>query len=80
MFTDGKVQRHVDLVDLEKYCKMRIWTQNSASIQPRTSPLKLEAREGRLNGSRVPQQGLKWAVHTFIYLRTSYLRGYADDQ
>ena len=28
-------------VDLEKCCKMSIWTQKSASIQPRTSLLKI---------------------------------------
>ena len=28
-------------VDLEKCCKMSIWLQKSASIQPRSSPLKL---------------------------------------
>ena len=28
------------LVDLEKCCKMRLWLQKSASIQPRTSPGK----------------------------------------
>ena len=36
------VQRNVNLVDLEKCWKMRIWTQKSASIQKRTSPLKFD--------------------------------------
>ena len=31
------VQRNVNLVDLEKCWKMSIWSQKSASIQPRTS-------------------------------------------
>ena len=39
-FEFGAVQRFLNLVDLEKCCKMRIWTQKSASIQQRTSPLK----------------------------------------
>ena len=34
------VQRCGNLVDLEKCCKMSIWTQRSALIQPRTSPPK----------------------------------------
>ena len=34
------VQRCGNLVDLEKRCKMSIWTQKSALIQPRTSLLK----------------------------------------
>ena len=37
----GAVQRIANIVDLEKRCKMSIWLQKSASIQPRTSPLKL---------------------------------------
>ena len=36
-FESGAVQRFANLVDLEKCCKMRIWTQKSASIQKRTS-------------------------------------------
>ena len=36
------VQRIGNLVDLEKRCKMSIWLQNFASIQPRTSPLKFD--------------------------------------
>ena len=31
-----------DLVDLEKCCKMSIWTQKSALIQLRTSLLKFD--------------------------------------
>ena len=38
----GAVQRNVNLVDLEKCWKMRIWTQKSASIQKKTSPLKFD--------------------------------------
>ena len=38
----GAVQRIANLVDLEKRCKMSIWLQKSASIQPRTSPLKFD--------------------------------------
>ena len=33
----GAVQKDVNLVDLEKCCKMSIYLQNLASIQPRTS-------------------------------------------
>ena len=33
----GAVQKYVNLVDLEKCCKMSIYLQNLASIQPRTS-------------------------------------------
>ena len=43
------MRRNVDLVDLEKYCKMRPWSQKSASIQRRTSPPKfLENRGSRI--------------------------------
>ena len=35
------MQRIANLVDLEKCCKMSIWTQKLASIQKRTSPLKV---------------------------------------
>ena len=37
IFESGAVQRIAILVDLEKCCKMSIWTQKSASIQKRTS-------------------------------------------
>ena len=37
IFESGAVQRRAILVDLEKCCKMSIWTQKSASIQKRTS-------------------------------------------
>ena len=36
------MQRIANLVDLEKRCKMSIWTQKSALIQLRTSPLKFD--------------------------------------
>ena len=36
------MQNYVNLVDLEKYCKMTIWTQKSALIQLRTSPRKFD--------------------------------------
>ena len=36
------VQRRENLVHLEKRCKMSIWTQKSALIQLRTSPLKFD--------------------------------------
>ena len=36
------MQRIGNLVDLEKRCKMSIWLQNFALIQPRTSPLKFD--------------------------------------
>ena len=39
-FEFGAVRRCVHLVGLEKCEKKRIWLQNSASIQKRTSPLK----------------------------------------
>ena len=35
------VQRHANLVDLEKCSKMSIWMQKSASIQPRTDKNKV---------------------------------------
>ena len=38
----GAVQRIANLLDLAKRCKMSIWLQNSALIQPRTSPLKFD--------------------------------------
>ena len=38
----GAVQRIANIVDLEKRCKMSIWTQKSALIQLRTSPLKFD--------------------------------------
>ena len=36
------VQRFADLLDLEKCCKMSIWSQKSASIQRRKSLLKFD--------------------------------------
>ena len=36
------MQRIANLVDLEKCFQMSIWLQKSASIQPRTSPLKFD--------------------------------------
>ena len=36
------MQRNVNLVDLENPCKMNIWLQKSALIQPRTSLLKFD--------------------------------------
>ena len=36
------MQRIGNLVDLEKCCKMSIWLQNFASLQPRTSPVKFD--------------------------------------
>jgi len=41
-FENGEVQRFVNLEDLEKCCKMSIWLQKSASIQPRTSLPKFQ--------------------------------------
>ena len=40
------VRRNVDLVDLEKCCKMIPWSQKSASIQRRTSPPKFLENRG----------------------------------
>ena len=37
------MQRIANLVDLEKCFQMAIWSQKSASIQPRTSRLKFDA-------------------------------------
>ena len=42
-FESGAVQRFVNLEDLEKCCKMRIWLQRLASIQKRTSLPKFQA-------------------------------------
>ena len=43
----GAVQKYVNLVDLEKCCKMSIYLQNLASIQPRRSPPKFGGRFSR---------------------------------
>ena len=43
-FEIGAVQRFVNLEDLEKCCKMSIWLQKSASIQPGTSLPKFQGR------------------------------------
>ena len=37
IFEFRALHKFVNLVDLEKCCKMCIWLQKSASIQPRTS-------------------------------------------
>ena len=42
IFEFRAVQRCENLVDLEKRCKMSIWTQKSALIQLRTSLLKFD--------------------------------------
>ena len=47
------VQRFANLVDLEKCCKMSIWLQKSALIQPRTSPPKFAGR--RFRSPRFPR-------------------------
>ena len=39
-FEFGAVQKCVNLVDLEKCCKMSIWLQRLASMTPITSPPK----------------------------------------
>ena len=44
------MKRIANLVDLENFCKMSIWLQESALIQPITSPLKFLEIEGQ-NGS-----------------------------
>ena len=41
-----------DLVDLEKCCKMSIYLQKSASIQPRTSHFDLTASASEADGPR----------------------------
>ena len=47
------MQKCADLVDLEKFCEMRIYLQKSASILPSTSlPKSLENR-----GSKIPVSG-----------------------
>ena len=43
----GAVQKYVNIVDLEKCCKMSIYLPKSALIQPRTSRLKLPDRPRR---------------------------------
>ena len=43
-----KVQRHSNLVDLEKCCKVSIWSQRLVPIQKRTSPLKFDDLAGKL--------------------------------
>ena len=55
-FEFGAVQRNANLVDLEKCCKMRLFSLSQLSIQPRTSPLKFGSRpasdppdRGRIN-------------------------------
>ena len=40
-----KVQKSANLVDFEKYCKMRLWLQNFVLIQPITSLEKTEKSE-----------------------------------
>ena len=47
IFEFEAVQRIANLVDLEKRCKMSIWLQKSALIQPRTSPLKFAHLAGK---------------------------------
>ena len=37
----GAVRKCATIVELKKYCKAQIYLQNSASIQPRTSPPKI---------------------------------------
>ena len=50
------VQRNVNIVDLEKCWKMRIWTQKSASIQKRTSPLKFDNFAEKSEKDTVPER------------------------
>ena len=54
-FELGAVQRIANLVDLEKCCKMSIWTQKSASIQPRTDRRKWSSSAARPGGGAPPR-------------------------
>ena len=56
------MQRIANLVDLEKCCKMSIWTQKSASIQKRTSPLKFDDSAEKSEKSSVSNLSTKVAV------------------
>ena len=47
------MRRNDNLVDLEKRCKMSIWTQKSALIQLRTSLLKFDDLAGKSEKSSV---------------------------
>ena len=40
------MQKYVNLVDLEKCCKMSIWLQRLASMTPITSPLYFDILDG----------------------------------
>ena len=52
------VRRNVNFVDFEKCCKMRPWSQKSASIQKRTSPPKFIENRGSRMG--VPGAMIFW--------------------
>ena len=56
------MQRIANLVDLEKRCKMSIWTQKSALIQLRTSPLKLDDLAEKSEKSSVSNLSTKAAA------------------
>ena len=56
MSSDAKMQ---NLVELEKRCKMSIWSQKSASIQLRTDRLKPSAVADRNYASTSPQNARK---------------------
>ena len=59
----GAVQKDVNLVDLEKCCKMSIWLQKSVLIQPRTSLGKSDVSRGSRRDLRQdPGGGGGWAV------------------
>ena len=59
------MQRIANLVDLEKCCKMSIWTQKSASIQKRTSPLKFDDSAEKSEKSSVSNFSTKVSMRPF---------------
>ena len=53
MFVLGAMQKLTNLVELEKFCRMSLWLQKRASIQPRTDIPKFELPVYRYTGSGI---------------------------
>ena len=62
------MQRNANLVDLEKCCKMRLFSLSQLSIQPRTSPLKFGSQPasdspwGRINSHGFGKEYMRSAL------------------
>ena len=65
------VEKYANLVDLEKCCKMTIWSSRSASIQPRTSLGKSDVSWRWILEDRAFEEGLEAELDAALDARGS---------